>query len=315
MSNFGIRDLSVIETPPENRFPVQTYVIEYNAAFIREAIEREIARGGQVFLLYNRIDNIEKVAREIDQLVDTARVSVAHGRMNETELEDVMFSFLEGESDVLVSTTIIETGVDIPNVNTLIEYNADRMGLSQLYQLRGRVGRSNRIAYAYFTYRKDKVLTEVAEKRLQAIKEFTELGSGFKIAMRDLSIRGAGNLLGKEQHGFIDSVGFDLYSQMLKEAIDSRKTGKPVEAVQPFNPELNLSVDAYIPETYIEDEQQKIDMYKRFHSFESKEQIDDLKEELIDRFGDYPKEVEKLFLVSYLKMMAKYERVEEISEK
>src|SRR5690625_1384081 len=235
--------------------------------------------------------------------------------MNETELENVMFNFLEGESDVLVSTTIIETGVDIPNVNTLIVYDADHMGLSQLYQLRGRVGRSNRIAYAYFTYRKDKVLTEVAEKRLQAIKEFTELGSGFKIAMRDLSIRGAGNLLGKEQHGFIDSVGFDLYSQMLKEAIDSRKTGKPVEAVQPFNPELNLSVDAYIPETYIEDEQQKIDMYKRFHSFESKEQIDDLKEELIDRFGDYPKEVEKLFLVSYLKMMAKYERVEEISEK
>ncbi len=315
MSMLGIRDLSVIETPPENRFPVQTYVIEHNLAFIREAIEREIARGGQVFLLYNRIDNIEKVAREIDELVDSARVSVAHGRMNETELENVMLNFLEGESDVLVSTTIIETGVDIPNVNTLIVYDADRMGLSQLYQLRGRVGRSNRIAYAYFTYRKDKVLTEVAEKRLQAIKEFTELGSGFKIAMRDLSIRGAGNLLGAEQHGFIDSVGFDLYSQMLKEAIDSRKTGKTVEAVQPFNPELNVTVDAYIPEFYIEDEKQKIDMYKRFHSFETKEQIEDLKEELVDRFGDYPSEVEKLFLVSYLKMVAKQERVEAITEK
>ncbi|MBO1004453.1 transcription-repair coupling factor [Pseudogracilibacillus auburnensis] len=315
MSMLGIRDLSVIETPPENRFPVQTYVIEHNPAFIREAIEREIARGGQVFLLYNRIDNIEKVAQEIDQLVEAARVTFAHGRMNETELENVMFRFLEGESDVLVSTTIIETGVDIPNVNTLIVYDADRMGLSQLYQLRGRVGRSNRIAYAYFTYRKDKVLTEVAEKRLQAIKEFTELGSGFKIAMRDLSIRGAGNLLGAQQHGFIDSVGFDLYSQMLKEAIDSRKTGKPMEAVQPFNPELTLLVDAYIPETYIEDEKQKIDMYKRFQSFQSTKEMDDLKEELIDRFGDYPKEVEELFLASYLKMVAKVERVEAITEK
>src|SRR5690625_3289619 len=315
MSMLGIRDLSVIETPPENRFPVQTYVIEYNSAFIKEAIEREIARGGQVFLLYNRINNIEKVANEISQLVDVAKVSVAHGRMNETELENVMFNFLEGESDVLVSTTIIETGVDIPDVNTLIVYDADHMGLSQLYQLRGRVGRSNRIAYAYFTYRRDKVLTEVAEKRLQAIKEFTELGSGFKIAMRDLSIRGAGNLLGAEQHGFIDSVGFDLYYQMLKEAIDSKKIGKPVEAVQQFNPELNLTVDAYIPDTYIEDEKQKIDMYKRFHSFETNEDIEDLKEEIVDRFGDYPPEVEKLFLVSYLKMVAKNERIESITEK
>src|SRR5690625_4524220 len=315
MSMLGIRDLSVIETPPENRFPVQTYVIEHNLAFIREAIERELARGGQVFVLNNRIHNIDKVAREIDQLVESARVAVAHGKMNETELENVMFSFLEGESDVLVSTTIIETGVDIPNVNTLIVYDADHMGLSQLYQLRGRVGRSNRVAYAYFTYRKDKILSEVAEKRLQAIKEFTALGSGFKIAMRDLSIRGAGNLLGAEQHGFMDSVGFDLYSQMLKEAIDSRKLGKPVEAVQPFNPELNVSVDAYIPEEYIEDEKQKIDMYKRFHSLESNEDIADLKEEMIDRFGDYPKEVEELFLVSHLKMFAKKERVETITEK
>lgn len=314
MSLLGIRDLSVIETPPENRFPVQTYVIEHNPAFIKEAIERELARGGQVFLLYNRIENIEKVAREVDELVESARVSIAHGRMNETELENVMLSFLEGESDVLVSTTIIETGVDIPNVNTLIVYDADHMGLSQLYQLRGRVGRSNRVAYAYFTYRKDKILSEVAEKRLQAIKEFTELGSGFKIAMRDLSIRGAGNLLGAEQHGFMDSVGFDLYTQMLKEAIDSRKLGKPVEAVQPFNPELNVKVDAYIPDTYIEDGKQKIDIYKRFQTFESEADIRDLQDELIDRFGDYPEEVDKLFLVSYLKMVAKKERVEVINE-
>lgn len=315
MSMLGIRDLSVIETPPDNRFPVQTYVMEYNRAFVKEAIERELARGGQVFVLYNRIENIEKVAREIDELVQHARVQIAHGRMKESELEDVMFSFLEGESDVLVSTTIIETGVDIPNVNTLIVLDADHMGLSQLYQLRGRVGRSNRIAYAYFTYRKGKVLTEVSEKRLQAIKEFTELGSGFKIAMRDLSIRGAGNLLGAEQHGFIDSVGFDLYSQMLKEAIDARKEQKPIEAVQPFNPELQLSVDAYIPDSYIKDEKQKFEVYKRFQQFDSNEEIVDFQDELIDRFGEYPEEVERLFSVSKLKMAAKRERVEEIVEK
>ncbi|WP_243014711.1 transcription-repair coupling factor, partial [Brevibacillus borstelensis] len=220
MSMLGVRDLSVIETPPENRFPVQTYVMEYSPALVREAIEREMARGGQVFFLYNQVQGIEQMAEQISMLVPDARIAVAHGQMNESELETVILDFLEGNYDVLVSTTIIETGVDIPNVNTLIIHNADKMGLSQLYQLRGRVGRSNRIAYAYFTYQRDKVLTEVAEKRLQAIKEFTELGSGFKIAMRDLSIRGAGNLLGAEQHGFINSVGFDLYSQMLKDAID-----------------------------------------------------------------------------------------------
>ncbi len=314
MSMLGIRDLSVIETPPENRFPVQTYVMEYNRAFVKEAIERELARDGQVFVLYNRVETIEKVAREIDELVPEARIQIAHGRMKEAELEDVMLSFLEGESDVLVSTTIIETGVDIPNVNTLIVLDADHMGLSQLYQLRGRVGRSNRIAYAYFTYRKGKVLTEESEKRLQAIKEFTELGSGFKIAMRDLSIRGAGNLLGAEQHGFIDSVGFDLYSQMLKEAIDARKEQKPIESVRPFNPELQLQVDAYIPSSYIEDEKQKFEVYKRFQQFDSYDSMRDFQDELIDRFGDYPEEVARLFAVSALKMVAKKERVEEIVE-
>src|SRR5699024_7793829 len=229
MSILGVRDLSDIETPPENRFPIQTYVIEYNPIFIREAIERKMTRGAKVILLCNLVENNEKVVRDIGMLVPEAKVAVTHGKMNEAELENIMFAFLEGEYDVLVSTTIIETGVDIPNVNTLIVNDADRMGLSQLYQLRGRVGRSNRVAYAYFTYQKDKVLTEVAEKRLQAIKEFTELGSGFKIAMRDLSIRGAGNLLGSQQHGFIDSVGFDMYSQMLKEAIDARMVGKEVK--------------------------------------------------------------------------------------
>ncbi|MTW86520.1 transcription-repair coupling factor [Virgibacillus dakarensis] len=315
MSMLGVRDLSVIETPPENRFPIQTYVMEYNPVFIREAIEREMARGGQVFLLYNRVENIDRIAREIGMLVDDAKVGIAHGQMNETELESVMFGFLEGEFDVLVSTTIIETGVDIPNVNTLIVYDADRMGLSQLYQLRGRVGRSNRVAYAYFTYQRDKVLTEIAEKRLQAIKEFTELGSGFKIAMRDLSIRGAGNLLGAQQHGFIDSVGFDMYSQMLKDAIDARKAGKELDEIKVFEPELSLELDAYIPESYIKDEKQKIDMYKRFQSLASAENIADLQEELIDRFGDYPGEVEHLFIVSTMKMYAKQERVESINEK
>ncbi|MEA5632314.1 helicase-related protein, partial [Bacillus velezensis] len=227
---------------------------------------------------------------EISMLVPDAKVAYAHGKMTENELETVMLSFLEGESDVLVSTTIIETGVDIPNVNTLIVFDADKMGLSQLYQLRGRVGRSNRVAYAYFTYRRDKVLTEVAEKRLQAIKEFTELGSGFKIAMRDLTIRGAGNLLGAQQHGFIDSVGFDLYSQMLKEAIEERK-GDTAKTEQ-FETEIDVELDAYIPETYIQDGKQKIDMYKRFRSVATIEEKNELQDEMIDRFGNYPKEVE-----------------------
>ncbi|RDY67252.1 transcription-repair coupling factor [Halobacillus sp. SY10] len=315
MSMLGVRDLSVIETPPANRFPIQTYVLEYNPIFLREAVEREMARGGQVFFLFNRVENIERMAQQIAELVPEARVTSAHGQMNETELENVMFSFLEGEFDVLVSTTIIETGVDIPNVNTLIVYDADRMGLSQLYQLRGRVGRSNRVAYAYFTYQKDKVLTEVAEKRLQAIKEFTELGSGFKIAMRDLSIRGAGNLLGAQQHGYIDSVGFDMYSQMLKDAIEAKRQGKEPENVQPFQPELDMMLDAYIPDEYIADEKQKIDMYKVFQAIETVEDIHDLRDELIDRFGDYPQEVDNLFRVSSIRLQAKRSRIENVTEK
>ncbi|MFD1362576.1 transcription-repair coupling factor [Lentibacillus salinarum] len=315
MSMLGVRDLSVIETPPENRFPIQTYVMEYNPVFIREAVEREMARGGQVFFLHNQVDDIDKVARDLGMLVDDARIAVAHGQMNENELENIIFDFLEGEYDVLVSTTIIETGVDIPNVNTLIVNQADRMGLSQLYQLRGRVGRSNRVAYAYFTYHKDKVLSEVAEKRLEAIKEFTELGSGFKIAMRDLSIRGAGNLLGAEQHGFIDSVGFDMYSQMLKDAIEARKSGKHLDEIETFEPELSLTIDAYIPESYIDDEKQKIDIYKRFQSMASVDDVEELQDELTDRFGDYPEEIANLFTVSSLKRQAKQQRIESISEK
>ncbi|ADU28346.1 transcription-repair coupling factor [Evansella cellulosilytica] len=317
MSMLGVRDLSVIETPPENRFPVQTYVVEYNEGLVKEAIERELARGGQVFYLYNRVDDIEVVNDKISMLVPEANVRFVHGRMTESELESVMLEFLDGNVDVLVTTTIIETGVDIPNVNTLIIDNADKMGLSQLYQLRGRVGRSNRVAYAYFTHQRDKVLTEVAEKRLQAIKEFTELGSGFKIAMRDLSIRGAGNLLGAEQHGFIASVGFDLYSQMLKDAIDERKDNMSTDEkkVEEKSMEFDLQVDAYIPETYIPDSKQKIDMYKKFKMISSYQDILDLESEMIDRFGDFPKEVEYLTQVSKIKQYGIQNGVESIIEK
>ncbi|MCL7749268.1 transcription-repair coupling factor [Halalkalibacter alkaliphilus] len=312
MSMLGVRDLSVIETPPENRFPVQTYVVEYNAALIREAIEREMSRGGQIYFLYNRVDDIERMTEQLGMLVPDARISYAHGQMNERELETIMLEFLEGNSDVLVTTTIIETGVDIPNVNTLIIYDADKMGLSQLYQIRGRVGRSNRVAYAYFTYQRDKVLTEVAEKRLQAIKEFTELGSGFKIAMRDLTIRGAGNLLGAQQHGFIESVGFDLYSQMLKDAIEERKGDKPKEP--PFQVDLDVKIDAYIPESYIQDAKQKIEMYKRFKGAESASDLTDLKDEMFDRFGEYPTQVDFLLRLTHIKLIANEEKVEQITE-
>lgn len=312
MSMLGVRDLSVIETPPENRFPVQTYVMEYNGGLVRESIERELARDGQVYFLYNRVEDIERKAEEISMLVPDARVTYAHGQMTENELESVMLGFLSGEFDVLVSTTIIETGVDIPNVNTLIVYDADRMGLSQLYQLRGRVGRSNRVAYAYFTYRKDKVLTEVAEKRLQAIKEFTELGSGFKIAMRDLSIRGAGNLLGAQQHGFIDSVGFDLYSQMLKEAIEERKGD--LRTVEKPQIEIDLEIDAYIPDSYIKDGHQKIEMYKRFRGIQTLEDMEELQEEMLDRFGEFPDEVSYLFQIAEMKVFSVMYGVESIKQ-
>lgn len=309
MSLIGVRDLSLIETPPENRFPIQTYVLEYSPTVVKEAIERELARDGQVFFLYNYIQGIYKMAEEITSLVPDARIAVAHGQMPEHELETVMLDFLDRNYDVLVSTSIIETGVDIPNVNTLIIYDADHMGLSQLYQLRGRVGRSNRIAYAYFTYQKGKVLNEAAEKRLEAIKEFTELGSGFKIAMRDLAIRGAGNLLGAEQHGFINSVGFDLYNQMLKEAVTELK-GEEVEP--PFEPEISLPIDAYLPEAYIGNVNQKIAIYKRFSEIRTFEGWEDLRDELIDRFGDPPAPVERLLLLTSVKMYAYLFRIGKI---
>lgn len=318
MSMLGVRDLSVIETPPENRFPVQTYVVEHSNLLIREAIERELARGGQVYYLFNRIQGIHQIAEQIQSLVPDARVAVGHGRMSEQELEKVILDFLDGEFDVLVSTTIIETGVDIPNVNTLIVHDADKMGLSQLYQLRGRVGRSNRIAYAYFTYQRDKVLNEVAEKRLQAIKEFTELGSGFKIAMRDLAIRGAGNLLGAEQHGFIASVGFEMYSQMLAEEIEKRKLeldGAAQETPKAFVTQIDLQIDAYLPSEYIYDSMQKIEIYKKTASVTALEDVEELSDELIDRFGPMPQAVENLLAVARMKAYGNQYKIVSIIEK
>ncbi|EMF0390569.1 transcription-repair coupling factor [Enterococcus hirae] len=300
MSMLGVRDLSVIETPPANRYPIQTYVMEKNPGAIREAIHREMGRGGQVFYLYNRVETIEQKVEEIQELVPEARIGYAHGQMTEAQLENTLFDFIEGQYDVLVTTTIIETGVDIPNANTLFVENADYMGLSTLYQLRGRVGRSNRVAYAYFMYEQQKILNEVSEKRLQAIKDFTELGSGFKIAMRDLSIRGAGNLLGAQQHGFIDAVGFDMYSQMLSDAV-LRKQGKNNQ-VEKTAVEIDLGVDAYLPEEYVSDQRQKIEIYKRIRELDSQEMLDELEDDLLDRFGEYPEEVAHLLTIGQIKM-------------
>lgn len=299
MSMLGIRDLSVIETPPTNRYPVQTYVMETNLGMVREAILRELDRGGQVFYVYNKVDTIEQKVAELQELVPEASIGFVHGQMSEIQLENTLLDFIAGVYDVLVATTIIETGVDISNVNTLFIENADHMGLSTLYQLRGRVGRSNRIAYAYLMYRPDKILTEVSEKRLDAIKGFTELGSGFKIAMRDLSIRGAGNILGASQSGFIDSVGFEMYSQLLEDAI-LKKQGKS-QVRQKGNAELNLQIDAYLPMDYISDERQKIEIYKRIREIDSRAAYEELQDELIDRFGEYPDQVAYLLEIGLVK--------------
>lgn len=310
MSMLGVRDLSVIETPPANRYPVQTYVMEKNPGAIRDAIERELAREGQVFYLYNRVDTIEQKVDELLELVPDARIAYAHGQMTEIQLENVLYDFINKEYDVLVTTTIIETGVDIPNVNTLFVENADHMGLSQLYQLRGRVGRSNRVAFAYFMYEPQKILNEVSEKRLQAIKDFTELGSGFKIAMRDLSIRGAGNLLGAQQHGFIDSVGFDMYTQMLSEAV-ARKQGDTTHDYK-TSVEIDVGIDAYIPTEYIADERQKIEIYKRVRQLETMEMYEELESDLADRFGPYPDEVGYLLSIGLIKMNGDFALIESI---
>lgn len=302
MSMVGIRDMSVIETPPEDRFPIRTYVMEFHEEVIREAIRRELDRGGQVYFVYNRVDTIERMARYIQTLVPEAQVSIGHGQMGEDALERVMFDFYQGESDILLCTTIIETGLDIPNVNTLIVYDADRFGLSQLYQLRGRVGRSNRVAHAYFTYRKDKIMGEVAEKRLAAIRDFTDLGSGFKIAMRDLEIRGAGNLLGPEQHGHIAAVGFELYCKLLEEAIRERKGERKIEMPEPT---IELPVDALLPQEYIADAKQRVEMYKKIAAINNLEEVDHVEDEILDRFGDLPSAVRNLLNVARIKILAK----------
>ena len=312
MSLIGIRDMSVLEEPPMDRVPIQTYVMEYNEELVREAISRELSRGGQAYYVYNRVREIADVAAKIAELVPEANVAYAHGQMKETELENIMYRFINGEIDVLVSTTIIETGLDISNVNTMIIHDADNMGLSQLYQLRGRVGRSNRTAYAFLMYRRDKMLKEIAEKRLAAIKEYTELGSGFKIAMRDLEIRGAGNLLGAEQHGHMEAVGYDLYCKMLNEAV---KEAKGMDVEESFDTSIDIDIDAYIPMGYIPNEMQKLDIYKRIAGIETADESEEMLEELIDRFGDPPKSVENLLYIARVKSMAHHLYFTDIAQK
>lgn len=301
MSMIGMRDLSVMETPPANRYPIQTYVTEETPNIVREACLRELARNGQIFFLHNKIQDIDQKVAYLSQLIPEARIEYIHGRMSERQLEDIMLRFTQKKFDILVTTTIIETGVDLPNVNTLLVENADTYGLSQLYQLRGRIGRSSRLAYAYFLYKRDKVLTEVSEKRLNAIHDFTALGSGFKIAMRDLSIRGAGNILGKQQHGFIDSVGYDLYAQMLDQTIKQKRGDKVCHKT---NAEVRINLEAYIPTEYISSQKQKIEFYKKIKHANDVKAIDDIADELIDRFGTYPKSVENLLNIATIKVLA-----------
>lgn len=311
MSLTGVRDISVIETPPEERYPVQTYVVEFNDQLMRDAIMRELNRDGQVFFVYNRVETIRDMATYLSKLVPEARIAVAHGQMTERELEKIILDFIDKKYDMLVCTTIIETGIDIQNANTMIIYDADKMGLSQLYQLRGRVGRTNRIAYAYFTYMKDKVLTEVAEKRLKAIKEFTELGSGFKIAMRDLEIRGAGNIMGSAQHGHMATVGYDLYCRMLEDTVKLIKGDIDKE---PIETTVDIKIDAYIPNGYIKDETQKIEVYKKIASIDSYDYMMELQEELEDRFSDIPNTVYNLMNIAYLRTIARELGIIEIKE-
>ncbi len=312
MSLIGIRDMSVLEEPPVDRLPIQTFIVEQNDEIIREAIRREMARNGQVFYVYNRVQHIGEIAAHIQSLVPDATVAVAHGQMSARELEKVMYRFIDGELDVLVSTTIVETGLDIANVNTLLVHDADQLGLAQLYQLRGRVGRSNRTAYAFLMYRRNKVLREVAEKRLQAMREFTELGSGFKIAMTDLEIRGAGSLLGEQQHGHMEAVGYDLYCKMLNQAIREFQCEEPEKL---FDTVVDVNINAYIPATYVKSENQKLELYKRIADIENEEELQDMQEELVDRFGDMPKMVENLLNVVLLKSMAHDVFIEQVKQK
>ncbi|MBQ6908208.1 MAG: DEAD/DEAH box helicase, partial [Clostridia bacterium] len=311
MAMVSVRDMSLLETPPENRYPVTTYVLEYNDGVILNAIKKELQRGGQVFYLFNRVKGIYRVAEWLKSQLPDAKIAVGHGKMKEDELEDIMYDMVNGKTDILVCTTIIETGLDIPNANTIIVENADRMGLSQLYQLRGRVGRSDRNAYAYFTYRRDELLTETAERRLSAIKEFTEFGSGFKIAMRDLEIRGAGDILGAEQHGHIDSVGYDMYCKILENSIREMR-GLPEK--HETETSIDLNVDAYIPERYIRSTNIRIDAYKRIAVIENDDDASDVTDELIDRFGEMPKAVRNLIEIAQIKALANNIGITEVSQ-
>ena len=313
MSLVGARDMSVIETPPAERFPVQTYVIENDDAIISEAIRRELRRGGQIFFVYNRIETIDKMRAHLERLVPEAKIQTAHGQMSDEFLEQVMMDFYEGAFDVLLATSIIENGLNVANANTIIVWDADRFGLAQLYQIRGRVGRSHRMAFAYFVYREDKILTETAEKRLHAMKEFAQLGAGFKIAMRDLEIRGAGNLLGSQQHGHIASVGFEMYCQMLEEAVNRLQHKTPPPKVD--EPTINLQVEAYITGDYITDAMHKIEIYQRVAAVETDSELAELFDELIDRFGDPPDPVKNLLMISRLKFMSKAIGVQAIVER
>ena len=311
MAMSGIRDMSVIEEPPQNRHPIQTYVLEYDEGVIMEALRRELHRSGQAYYIYNNIENIHSRAAQIKAAIPEARIGVAHGRMAEEELSKIWKQMIDQELDILVCTTLIETGVDVPNSNTLVIENADRLGLSQLYQLRGRVGRTNRTAYAFLMYRRNKMLKEVAEKRLHAIREFTELGSGVKIAMRDLEIRGAGNLLGAEQHGHMEAVGYDLYCKMLSAAV---KEAKGLKMEEDFETSIDLALDAFIPPGYIPNESQKLDIYKRIAGIENGEEAEDMLEELLDRFGEPPKSVQNLLAVAELKALAHKAYITEIKQ-
>lgn len=313
MSLAGIRDMSVLEVPPVDRRAIQTYVMEYNEELVREAIERELGRGGQVYYVYNRVNNIDEVAAGLQRLLPNATVEYAHGQMGERQLETIMSGFINKEIDVLVSTTIIETGLDIPNVNTMIIQDAQLFGLSQLYQLRGRVGRSNKKAYAYLTYVRDKSLSEVASKRLQAIKEFTEFGSGFKIALKDLEIRGAGDILGAQQHGHMDSVGYDLYCKILKRSIDEVR-GETVQA-EDLQTSIDINIDAYLPERYISESSQRIDIYKKISSIDTFEDKMEITDELIDRYGNLPTPAKNVIEIGYIKARARLAGISELTER
>ena len=313
MSLVGARDMSIIETPPAERFPVQTYVVENNDTIIANAIRREMKRGGQVYFIYNRVDTIDRMRDHIESLVPEARIQTAHGQMPEEMLEHVMMDFYEGDYDILLATSIVENGLDVANANTIIVYNADHFGLSQLYQMRGRVGRSHHMAFAYFVYQADKILTETAEKRLQAMKEFAELGAGFKIAMRDLEIRGAGNLLGAQQHGHIASVGFEMYCKLLEEAVERLQNGKAPEEAPP-EPVIDLQTEAYIDGDFIADAMHKIEIYQRIAAIRSNEEIRSLLDELIDRFGDPTEPVMHLLEVARIKNYARNLGIRAIKE-